>query len=208
MHLDHVRQTISDFLRFRVREFVRSSAAGEVRFFRYARIDPALTEALQRLRTRIGQPMTVSSGYRYPSLNTAVGGVEDSRHLVGQAADINCSGLSAIDLARHALEELGATIGIGLGTNYIHVDVRGNLATWTYEGATMSAAEFRTWANQIVAGTRHVRAKDSNHKSGDAILRYRLYICQILCGGVNKLSYRCTSAGDEHICSINFLHFR
>jgi len=148
---------------FRVRELVQSSASGEVHFFRYARIDPTLIEALQRLRTRVGRPITVSSGYRYPDVNAAVGGAEDSRYLAGQAADIGCPGLSATDLARHTLEELGATIGIGLGANYIHVDVRGNLATWTYPGAAMSAAEFRTWANQIVAHTRHVRAEDGNH---------------------------------------------
>lgn len=49
-------------------------------------------QMLERVRTLLGQPITISSGYRCPALNAAVGGVPDSAHLYGQAADILCPG--------------------------------------------------------------------------------------------------------------------
>lgn len=43
---------------------------------------------LQPLRGLYGKPIVISSGYRSKELNRAVGGVYNSQHLVGQAADI------------------------------------------------------------------------------------------------------------------------
>jgi hypothetical protein len=49
----------------------------------------ALVEAvLDPLRERYGYPVHVSSGYRCPRLNKAVGGAETSQHEKGEAADI------------------------------------------------------------------------------------------------------------------------
>lgn len=45
-------------------------------------------EVLQPIRDAWGQPVIVSSGYRCPRLNAAVGGVKNSQHVLGQAADI------------------------------------------------------------------------------------------------------------------------
>lgn len=42
---------------------------------------------LEAVRTRLGVPVIVSSGYRCPALNAAVGGQPNSQHLTGQAAD-------------------------------------------------------------------------------------------------------------------------
>lgn len=44
---------------------------------------------LDPLREWYGKPITVNSGYRCPRLNEAVGGVEDSQHVRGEAADID-----------------------------------------------------------------------------------------------------------------------
>ena len=44
---------------------------------------------LEPLRLRYGKPIRISSGYRCPKLNKAVGGVASSQHVVGQAADLN-----------------------------------------------------------------------------------------------------------------------
>ena len=46
-------------------------------------------KVLDPLREAWGQPIVVSSGYRSPKLNRAVGGVASSQHLLGQAADIH-----------------------------------------------------------------------------------------------------------------------
>ncbi len=43
---------------------------------------------LDPLRQAWGRPIAVTSGYRCPQLNKAVGGVPGSQHLLGQAADI------------------------------------------------------------------------------------------------------------------------
>lgn len=45
---------------------------------------------LQPIRDRYGKPIHVSSGYRCPKLNKAVGGVANSKHQTGEAADIQC----------------------------------------------------------------------------------------------------------------------
>lgn len=44
---------------------------------------------LDPLRDWYGKPIYVNSGYRCPALNKAVGGVANSQHLTGQAADID-----------------------------------------------------------------------------------------------------------------------
>ena len=44
---------------------------------------------LDPLREWYGKPIRVNSGYRCPALNKAVGGVANSQHLTGQAADID-----------------------------------------------------------------------------------------------------------------------
>lgn len=43
---------------------------------------------LDPLRERIGQPISVNSGYRSPAVNRAVGGSATSDHMKGRAADI------------------------------------------------------------------------------------------------------------------------
>ena len=55
---------------------------------------------LQDLRDRLSKHykrevvIFISSGYRSPDLNAAIGGAKRSAHLIGAAADIRCKGLS------------------------------------------------------------------------------------------------------------------
>ena len=49
------------------------------------------THVLDPLRAANG-PITINSGYRCPSLNSLVGGVSNSQHVTGQAADISIKG--------------------------------------------------------------------------------------------------------------------
>lgn len=49
-----------------------------------------LANGLERVRALIGGPMRISSGYRSPKLNSAIGGATDSYHLRGLAADFTC----------------------------------------------------------------------------------------------------------------------
>ena len=47
---------------------------------------------LEPLRKAMGKPIIISSGYRCEKLNKAVGGVYNSQHMKGQAADIDIQG--------------------------------------------------------------------------------------------------------------------
>ena len=46
-------------------------------------------KVLDPLREMYGKPIRVNSGYRCKKLNSLVGGVSNSQHLTGQAADIS-----------------------------------------------------------------------------------------------------------------------
>jgi zinc D-Ala-D-Ala carboxypeptidase len=45
-------------------------------------------DILEPIRERFACPVVISSGFRCPALNAAVGGVPGSQHVIGQAADI------------------------------------------------------------------------------------------------------------------------
>lgn len=52
------------------------------------------TNVLEPIRRRFGVTR-ITSGYRCPELNRAVGGAPDSQHMRGEAADIHVSGVEA-----------------------------------------------------------------------------------------------------------------
>lgn len=54
---------------------------------------------LQPLREHFRRPVVVSSGYRSPAVNRAVGGAPTSDHQYGRAADIIVPGMSVRELA-------------------------------------------------------------------------------------------------------------
>jgi hypothetical protein len=55
---------------------------------------------LEQVRALVGGPVLVSSGYRSPAVNAAVGGAKSSAHLLGLAADINVPGMAPRALAK------------------------------------------------------------------------------------------------------------
>jgi zinc D-Ala-D-Ala carboxypeptidase len=61
---------------------------------------------LEPLRSYIGRPIIISSGYRCPEVNKRVGGQPRSQHLKGQAADIHALEMSNADLF-WAVQEVG-----------------------------------------------------------------------------------------------------
>lgn len=76
--------------------------------------DPAIVEALQAVAVNILQPVRdhfdravfVSSGYRCPALNTAIGGSATSQHMRGEAADFEVAGHSNFDVAEWIRDNL------------------------------------------------------------------------------------------------------
>lgn len=92
---------------------------------------------LEDIRSLVNMPIIVSSGYRSPALNRAVGGSGRSAHMLGLAADINASRMSPLALARlianssirfdQLIMEFGRWVHVGLSSNL--VAPRGELLT-------------------------------------------------------------------------------
>lgn len=55
-------------------------------------------KVLQPLRDSLGIPLTITSGYRAPEVNAAVGGSGSSQHVKGEAADVMAAGKTAQEL--------------------------------------------------------------------------------------------------------------
>ena len=51
---------------------------------------------LEPLRAKVNEPIIISSGYRCPQLNKAVGGVSNSQHMTGEACDIHLSDMKKL----------------------------------------------------------------------------------------------------------------
>jgi uncharacterized protein YcbK (DUF882 family) len=93
-----------------------------------------LARRLQIMRDKLGKPMSITSCFRGPKLNRAVGGVPNSQHLYGRAADISVTGHDRKEMVQAALDA-GFT-GIGLGRTFLHVDTRaGALTVWQYQAS-------------------------------------------------------------------------
>lgn len=90
-----------------------------------------LYKLLDDIREKIGQPITVLSGYRCEIRNSECGGVKNSQHLLGTAADLTYDGID-VDYLAQVAEECGADgIGKYWSQGFVHVDTRGYEATWT-----------------------------------------------------------------------------
>lgn len=88
-------------------------------------ISKALIKGLETLRLEVGLPIHVTSGYRCKEHNEAVGGVEDSQHVQGCAADIWVDGYTAYQLGA-VCQGIFDGVGIYATDNFVHVDMRDN----------------------------------------------------------------------------------
>ncbi len=95
-----------------------------------------LAENLQIVRDYLGEPIHISSGYRSPTHNAAVGGVSDSQHLLGKAADISMKNYTAKNLVVifERLINNGSIKqgGVGLYNGFVHYDIRGTKSRWNF----------------------------------------------------------------------------
>ena len=93
-------------------------------------VKPELVHLLNRIRERFGKPIIINSAYRSPEHNKAVGGVANSYHVQGLAADIRPEKQEDLDDLQDLCLELVSDGGVGLYPTFVHVDARGRKARW------------------------------------------------------------------------------
>ena len=91
-------------------------------------VNPLLLEKLDELRELIGGPIEISCAFRCPEHNAEVGGVPNSQHVLGNAADIivpeyeNCN---TVEQLAWYCEQAGFDgIGVYPEDGFVHGDVR------------------------------------------------------------------------------------
>ena len=93
----------------------------------------SMVRAVDEIRHRLGIPISIvdggGSGVRCAAHNAEVGGVANSQHLFGLAADLH-SAVSPAQMKAVAEDVMGRTGGIGLYSWGIHVDTRPGYARW------------------------------------------------------------------------------
>ena len=94
-------------------------------------IDMNMVKIADKIRARIGKPIHINSGLRCKIHNANVGGVSNSQHLLGNAADLGCpSGCTPAQMASIAEDIRGDTGGIGIYSWGIHIDTRSTKSRW------------------------------------------------------------------------------
>ena len=87
------------------------------------RVSQLLIFKLEMLRIALGdKPIIINSGNRCLEENERVGGVSDSAHVTGLAADVRIKGVKPIDIGL-AAEKIGG-LRIGIAKTYCHLDIR------------------------------------------------------------------------------------
>ena len=93
-------------------------------------VAPRLVMVLQSLRSHFCAAVTINSGYRTPQYNARVGGVTDSQHCYGTAADIVVRGKTPAQVAAYARQLMPNWGGVGVYDSFCHIDVREAKADW------------------------------------------------------------------------------
>ena len=96
---------------FKLQEFLKSQTASRKNIdntpdsMALTNIRTLVEGLLQPLRSDVGHPLIVTSGYRSPELNSAIGGSDTSQHTKGEAVDIESTELTNIELAEKIKNE-------------------------------------------------------------------------------------------------------
>lgn len=124
---------------FTLRELTRSATAKRLGIDNtpndevIANLQKLCTNVLDPLRKQYRQPIRVSSGYRCPDLNKAVGGAPFSAHMMGLAADITCMDDDWLGNRRLQKELLTLMQGAGLPVDKVIIEhPKNNCPDWIH----------------------------------------------------------------------------
>ena len=87
-------------------------------------LHPKLHAKLVELRNILERPVYITSGYRCSKYNRQIGGVLNSYHCIGLAADIKVKDINLITLLEICENIDFAGIGLYEKKNFLHLDVR------------------------------------------------------------------------------------
>ena len=105
---------------FEMREFA-CKCCGQLPPSAEQNLQALVDHVLDPARERLGMPITVNSGYRCPAHNKAVGGVKNSQHLKGEAADITCADNKRL---AEIIEQLGNFDQLIVYPTFLHVSYK------------------------------------------------------------------------------------
>ncbi len=90
---------------------------------RYAIYSAAAIARWQSVRSALGVPITVNSGYRNQDYNASVGGATFSRHMYGDAGDVTANGAASLQSIADTCISKGAGF-IQIYSSHVHCDWR------------------------------------------------------------------------------------
>lgn len=105
-------------------------------------IDTELVKTLQKIRNHFATPVTINSAYRTAAYNKKIGGVSNSQHTLGTAADITLGKIDPRAVAECAEFLMPKSGGIGLYNGFVHIDVRKSRARWQNFGREVAVSAF------------------------------------------------------------------
>ena len=83
-----------------------------------------LVRIADQLRKNLGVPITIVSGLRCPTWNQIQGGVDNSQHMYGEAADIYCCGISQLRVETELDNIGGVRYHYAItGSDNVHFDI-------------------------------------------------------------------------------------
>lgn len=119
-------------------------------------------DMLQRLRNELGRPLIITSAYRSPEHNAAVGGASRSNHMQGIAFDVVMANQNPEAFERAAVKAGFRGIGHYPASNFMHIDARrtdnvvrfkgnGRNNRWFFEGLPSAGSTSNTTPDFTVA---------------------------------------------------------
>ena len=105
---------------FKEKEFV-CRCCGELPPIARENIEALVENVLDPLRERYGKPIVVNSGYRCAKHNKEVGGVPNSQHMKGEAADIRPADANDLTRLRQIILANGKYDQLIIYPSFLHV---------------------------------------------------------------------------------------
>lgn len=128
-------------------------------------LKPEVKTKLQQLQQSIGKNLIINSGFRDPAHNKKVGGAKKSRHMHGDAIDLQWPKNASIEEKQNIIataKSLGFT-GFGIGNGILHLDT-GRPRFWGYSNGKPTG-NVPLWSLDALTG----KIKPSNKKGNDSV---------------------------------------